>query len=126
MTVLERTNVRRRRRRTIGGPVDVVVVDLSFISLARVIPVLVALCQPGSPMVLLVKPQFEAGRVEVARGRGVITDPAIHDRVRDEVDAAAGRRPAAPSPAGSTRRSSAAKGNRELLVHAVTPGAVVQ
>ena len=61
----------------IGGRVDIVVGDLSFISLRVVIPSLVALCQPGRPMVLLVKPQFEAGRAEVSKGKGVITDPDV-------------------------------------------------
>ena len=82
-----------------------------------VIPVLVTLCQPGSPMVLLVKPQFEAGRAEVGRGRGVITDPAIHDRVRDEVDAAL----AAAGCAVVGWMDSpilGGEGNREFLVHA--------
>ena len=64
--MLERTNVRDATPDTIGGLVDVVVVDVSFISLRRGHPGARALCQPGSPMVLLVKPQFEAGRAEVA------------------------------------------------------------
>ena len=119
VVVLERTNIRAATPDTIGGLVDIVVVDVSFISLVVVIPVLVSLCQPGSPMVLLVKPQFEAGRVEVARGRGVITDPAIHARVQDEVGAALHAAGCAvvgwmdsPIKGG--------EGNRELLVHAVT------
>ena len=82
VTNLERVNVRHVGVDQIGGAVDVIVGDLSFISLRLVIPVLVGLCQPGAPMVLLVKPQFEAGRQEVDRGRGIITDPAIHERVR--------------------------------------------
>lgn len=86
--VLERTNVRDTTPATIGGLAEAVVVDVSFISLTVIIPVLVTLCQPGSPMILLVKPQFEAGRAEVSRGRGIITDPAIHARVRAEVGTA--------------------------------------
>ncbi len=62
VTVLERTNIRSATTAAIGGPVDAIVADLSFISLTKVIPTLVTLCHPGSPMVLLVKPQFEAGR----------------------------------------------------------------
>jgi 23S rRNA (cytidine1920-2'-O)/16S rRNA (cytidine1409-2'-O)-methyltransferase len=119
VVVLERTNIRDATPDTIGGLVDVVVVDVSFISLTVVIPVLVSLCQPGSPMVLLVKPQFEAGRAEVARGRGVIVDAAIHARVQDEVESAldaAGCRVVgwvdSPLKGG--------EGNRELLVHTVT------
>lgn len=90
VTNLERCNVRHVDVDRIGGPVEVIVGDLSFISLRLVIPTLVGLCQPGSPMVLLVKPQFEAGRREVDKGRGIITDAAIHDRVRAEVASALG------------------------------------
>jgi len=119
VTVLERANVRAATPTSVGGLVDGIVVDVSFISLRVIIPVLVELCQPGSPMVLLVKPQFEAGRVEVSRGRGVITDPVIHERVRAEIDAALRAAGAAvldwidsPLLGG--------QGNRELLVHALT------
>ncbi len=119
VTNLERTNVRHADVDTIGGPVEMVVGDLSFISLALVVPTLVSLCQPGAAMVLLTKPQFEAGRQEVARGRGVITDPAIHDRVRSEIDAAL-------VAAGCEVRGwtdspiRGAEGNVEFLVYATT------
>ena len=86
VTVLERTNIRHATVDTIGGLVDGAVTDVSFISLKPVIPVLAGLCKPGSLMVLLVKPQFEAGRAEVSRGRGIVSDPAIHARVREEID----------------------------------------
>lgn len=75
-------------------PCSLVVADLSFISLTKVLPAFFGSVssEPGfeTPvMVLLVKPQFEAGRVEVSRGKGVITDPEIHreacDTVRDAV-----------------------------------------
>ncbi len=122
VTVLERTNIRSATTATIGGPVDAIVADVSFISLAKVIPTLVTLCHPGAPMVLLVKPQFEAGRAEAGRGRGVIADPAIHDRVRGEIETAleaAGTTVVAWT--DSPIRGS--QGNREFLVHAVTgPG----
>lgn len=88
VAVLERTNIRHSTPDTIAGLVDGAVVDVSFISLTSIAAVLTTLCQPGSPMVLLVKPQFEAGRQEVARGKGVIADPEIHRRVVAEVDAA--------------------------------------
>ena len=121
---LERHNVRHTSVDQIGGPVDVVVGDLSFISLRLVIPTLTTLCQPGSPMVLLVKPQFEAGRQEVDRGRGIITDPAIHDRVRHEIDAALVA--AGCSVVGSTDSPiTGADGNREFLVHATTATTVI-
>ena len=74
--VLERTNARTLTSADIGGLVDVAVGDLSFISLGVVLPALAECVQPGGDMVLLVKPQFEAGRSEVGRG-GVVKDPAV-------------------------------------------------
>lgn len=79
--VHEQTDVRSVTSQSLGGPVDAVVGDLSFISLAKVLPALVACARPGAPLLLLVKPQFEAGRQEVSRGKGIITDPAIWRRV---------------------------------------------
>lgn len=120
VTNLERTNVRHIDIGEIGGPVDIVVGDLSFISLRLVISPLVSVCQPGSDMVLLVKPQFEAGRAEVGKGRGVITDPEIWKRIRDEVSEAFGSHGCTVS--GWTESPiTGADGNHEFLIHAVTP-----
>jgi 23S rRNA (cytidine1920-2'-O)/16S rRNA (cytidine1409-2'-O)-methyltransferase len=120
VTNLERTNVRTLDRATVDEPVDLVVGDLSFISLSLVMEPLVTVCKPGGSMVLLVKPQFEAGRSEVSRGRGVISDPAVHARVRDEIEAVA--RAAGCSVEGWTDSPvTGADGNREFLVHLVTP-----
>jgi 23S rRNA (cytidine1920-2'-O)/16S rRNA (cytidine1409-2'-O)-methyltransferase len=117
---VERTNIRDINRRMLGGPVDIAVGDLSFISLRLVIPPLVSVCQPGSSMVLLVKPQFEAGRAEVSRGRGVITDPEVWQRVQGEIEQAL--RLADCHVAGWTDSPiTGADGNREFLVHAVAP-----
>jgi 23S rRNA (cytidine1920-2'-O)/16S rRNA (cytidine1409-2'-O)-methyltransferase len=87
--VREQTDVRSVNNETIGGPVDLVVGDLSFISLKLVLGALVRVSRSGGPLLLLIKPQFEAGREEAAKGRGVITDPEIHRRVIDEVRDAA-------------------------------------
>jgi 23S rRNA (cytidine1920-2'-O)/16S rRNA (cytidine1409-2'-O)-methyltransferase len=87
--VRERTNVRSLDREALGGPVDLVVADLSFISLRTVLPVLVPLVEPGGDLVVLVKPQFEAGRPEAARGSGVIREPEVWRRVLEEVATAA-------------------------------------
>ncbi len=120
VTVIEGYNVRHLVAGDIGGPVPLVVADLSFISLRLVAAALVGACTPGADLVLLVKPQFEAGRVEVSKGRGVITDPAIHERVRAEVAAAL-------VAAGATVHGWIASpitggdGNVEFLVHATTP-----
>jgi 23S rRNA (cytidine1920-2'-O)/16S rRNA (cytidine1409-2'-O)-methyltransferase len=67
-------------------PVDLVVIDCSFISLRKVLPAAVAISSPLARIVALVKPQFEAGRAEVDKGAGVITDPAIHARVLAELE----------------------------------------
>jgi 23S rRNA (cytidine1920-2'-O)/16S rRNA (cytidine1409-2'-O)-methyltransferase len=113
---IERTNIRSLTTDEIGGPVDVLVADLSFISLRVVLTTLVSLARPASDLVLLVKPQFEAGREEASRGRGVITDAGIWRRVLGEVRAAATSQGAAmmgamPSPI------TGAEGNVEFLVH---------
>jgi 23S rRNA (cytidine1920-2'-O)/16S rRNA (cytidine1409-2'-O)-methyltransferase len=79
--VREQTDIRTLTVDDIDGPVDLVVGDLSFISLRLVLPALAALTVEQGQLLLLVKPQFEAGRQEAARGRGVITDPAIWRRV---------------------------------------------
>ena len=85
---LERTNLRTVEPSTLGPPCDLVVGDLSFISLALVLDTLMAASVPGAVFVLLVKPQFEAGRSEVSRGRGIIDSPEIWHRVLSEVSAA--------------------------------------
>jgi 23S rRNA (cytidine1920-2'-O)/16S rRNA (cytidine1409-2'-O)-methyltransferase len=116
----EKTNARYITVEAIGGPVDIVVGDLSFISLTLVIPALVSVCQPEAPMVLLVKPQFEAGRSEVSKGRGIITDPAIHERVKGEV-AEAFADNGCVLHQWTTSPITGADGNIEFLVHATAP-----
>lgn len=74
--VLERTNVRTLTPDAIGGPVDLVVADLSFISLATVLPALTACCSRDADIVPMVKPQFEVGKDRVGAG-GVVSDPAL-------------------------------------------------
>ena len=83
--VRERTDVRSIEPADVGGFVDVVVGDLSFISLKLAMPALFRLSTSETEILLLIKPQFEAGRVEVSRGRGVITNPLIWQRVLTEI-----------------------------------------
>lgn len=116
--VVERTNVRNATVETLGGvPVDLVTADLSFISLTVVAPVLAgSLARPGADLVVLVKPQFEAGRAEAARGRGVIRDPAVWRRCLEKVSSAFGQAGAAimgamPSPITGS------DGNVEFFLH---------
>jgi 23S rRNA (cytidine1920-2'-O)/16S rRNA (cytidine1409-2'-O)-methyltransferase len=117
VTNVERMNVRGITAAVTGGPVDIVVADLSFISLTTVIGALAGVCKPGAPMVLLVKPQFEAGRAEASRGRGVITDPTIWERVQSEItDALIAAQ--CDVVAWTVSPITGAEGNREFLVHA--------
>jgi 23S rRNA (cytidine1920-2'-O)/16S rRNA (cytidine1409-2'-O)-methyltransferase len=87
--ILEKTNARNL---TAGSfplpftPADVAVIDCSFISLKKILPAAVALLRRSGKIVALIKPQFEAGKAEADRGAGVITDPAIHERVLDELN----------------------------------------
>jgi len=90
VTVKERTNARHLTPGFFGAefqPFDLVVADCSFISLRMILPPAAPLLRPGGLMVALVKPQFEAGKQEVDRGEGVITDPAVHARVLAELEA---------------------------------------
>ncbi|HEX8803409.1 MAG TPA: SAM-dependent methyltransferase, partial [Acidimicrobiales bacterium] len=117
--VHERTNVRTLAPGDLGPPFDLVVADLSFISLRTVAPNLVGLAAPGADLVLLVKPQFEAGRQEAGRGRGVIRDPAVWRRVLGEVHAALRAHGAAMMGAMASPLRGA-DGNVEFLIHART------
>jgi 23S rRNA (cytidine1920-2'-O)/16S rRNA (cytidine1409-2'-O)-methyltransferase len=119
VVVLERTNVRHLAADAIGGPVELVVADLSFISLTTVLPALIGLARPGADLVLLVKPQFEAGRAEVSRGRGVIRDPDVRREVQRRIaDALHGAGATIMGWMESPLRG--ADGNIELFVHART------
>jgi 23S rRNA (cytidine1920-2'-O)/16S rRNA (cytidine1409-2'-O)-methyltransferase len=119
--VRERLNVRSLTPDDIDGSVDLVVADLSFISLRTVLPALLGVCQPGADLVLLVKPQFEAGRAEVSRGRGVVRDEAVRERVQHEIDDAL-RCTGATIMGWTQSPLPGADGNVELFVHARAPG----
>ncbi len=115
---MERTNLRHVAARDAGGPFEMLTGDLSFISLGTVMVSMVAMGERGAPIILLVKPQFEARRAEVSRGAGVITDPAIWERALVEVAgsaeaAGAGTRGAMVSPIRGGH------GNVEFLIHLV-------
>jgi 23S rRNA (cytidine1920-2'-O)/16S rRNA (cytidine1409-2'-O)-methyltransferase len=115
--VRERTNVRHLTADEVGGAARLVVADLSFISLVTVLDALLSLTEPGGEMVLLVKPQFEAGRAEVSRGRGVVRDPEVWRSVLHRVGTAVAVRGAAMM--GAMRSPiTGADGNVEFLLHA--------
>ena len=82
--VHEQTSARILTADHIPEPIDIIVCDASFISLAKVLERPLGFARPGAHLVALIKPQFEAGREEVGKG-GVVRDPAIHARVCREV-----------------------------------------
>ncbi len=94
VVVMEKTNARNLKPESFNAPgsplsplpSDLIVIDCSFISLRKILPPAVALLRPLGNIVALIKPQFEAGKAEVDKGEGVITDPAIHERVLREIE----------------------------------------
>ncbi len=94
--VMDKTNARDLTRASFPAPfsaADIVVIDCSFISLTRILPVAIDLLQPFGKIAALIKPQFEAGKAEADKGRGVISDPAIHARVLRELNEFVERQP---------------------------------
>ncbi len=115
VTVIERTNIRHADPLELGAPFGVVVADLSFISLALVAPQLAALGSGSSDWVLLIKPQFEAGRDLVGKG-GIIRDPEVHAiAIGQAIDALEADGIGAVGLVRSTITGT--EGNREFLVH---------
>jgi 23S rRNA (cytidine1920-2'-O)/16S rRNA (cytidine1409-2'-O)-methyltransferase len=113
--VREGVNARSLTRTDLPHLVDIVTIDVAFISLRHLFPVLPSLLAPDAHVVALVKPQFEAGRREVGKG-GLVTDPQVHEAVVARVTADAERSGLVrvgltPSPI------TGASGNREFLLH---------
>lgn len=117
---MERTNARILTRDTLPEAIDLATVDVSFISLAKVLGPISSTLAEGGAIVALVKPQFEAGRGRTERG--VVRDPAVHREVLERVIASAaeqrlGTRAVIASPILGPQ------GNREFLIHlAIGPG----
>jgi 23S rRNA (cytidine1920-2'-O)/16S rRNA (cytidine1409-2'-O)-methyltransferase len=86
VVVLERTNARSLNADIIGGAVEFTVVDASFIGLAKLAEAIVRSTKPGGQLLALVKPQFEVGKKEASRGKGVVRDPQVRSSA---IDAAA-------------------------------------
>lgn len=85
VVVMERTNARTLTAEQVGGGVDLVVVDASFIGLGKLLPALAACLIPGGHLLALIKPQFEVGREEATRHAGVIRDPILRQKAVDKV-----------------------------------------
>jgi 23S rRNA (cytidine1920-2'-O)/16S rRNA (cytidine1409-2'-O)-methyltransferase len=120
VVVLERQNIRYLDAERVPEPIELATIDASFISLKLVIPPVMNFLRPGAVLISLIKPQFEAGRVLVSKGAGVIRDPEVHREVCEAVaEFAAGLGfhliGTIPSPIQGP------KGNREFLMAAVAP-----
>ena len=83
VVVMERTNIRYVTPEQLGEPLDLSVVDVSFISLKIVLPAIKALLKPSGQVLCLIKPQFEAGKEKVGK-KGVVRDPQTHQQVLDQ------------------------------------------
>ena len=115
VSVLEGVNARALTAADVPHAVDIVVIDVSFISLGHILPPLPPFMNAGADIVALVKPQFEAGRDEVGK-HGLVTDPAVHDAVIARVTMqaeAAGLTRIAMAPSAIT----GATGNQEFFLH---------
>jgi 23S rRNA (cytidine1920-2'-O)/16S rRNA (cytidine1409-2'-O)-methyltransferase len=115
----EKTNARHLQPAGLGEPVSLLTVDVSFISVTLLLPALLPCLAPGGEAIILVKPQFEAGRAQVGKG-GIIRDESVRlaavERVRAAVTAAGATVTGVlPSPLLG------ADGNQEYLLHALTP-----
>jgi 23S rRNA (cytidine1920-2'-O)/16S rRNA (cytidine1409-2'-O)-methyltransferase len=111
----ENTNARYLTSEIIPAPVEIVVCDVSFISVTLLIPVLAPFLAPGGDWVILVKPQFEVGRGNIGKG-GIVRDPKLHEqacaRVREAIESHGFRTELVDSPIAGM------EGNREFLMHA--------
>lgn len=115
VVVREQTNARYLQPADVGEAVDLIVCDVSFISVTLILPVLPPILQPAGEMVILIKPQFEAGRGEVGKG-GIVRDAAVRHaacgRVKSAVEALGFRSEIIDSPILG------AEGNHEFLLYA--------
>ena len=113
--VHERVNARALTAADVPHAVDLVTIDVSFISLGLILPALPPFLTPGADVIALVKPQFEAGRKDVGK-HGIVTDPAVHESVLARVTAeaqATGFSRVAMAPSAIT----GATGNQEFFLH---------
>jgi len=119
VVVMEKTNARAVTPASFPPPfqaADLVVIDCSFISLRKILPPAVALVRASAKIIALVKPQFEAGKAEADKGAGVIRDPAIHERVMQELREFVAARPDLKWRGETESPLLGPAGNKEFLV----------
>ncbi len=116
---MERTNIRHMSRDALPQAADLATIDVSFISLKIVVPVVRGFLSPAGAMVALIKPQFEVGKGQVGKG-GVVRDPALHESVIDSLKAFFQQQGLDPSPAIASPILGP-KGNQEFLIQLDLP-----
>jgi 23S rRNA (cytidine1920-2'-O)/16S rRNA (cytidine1409-2'-O)-methyltransferase len=121
VVVLERLNARYLTRAEIPEPVDIITCDASFIGLATVLPAPLALAAEKAQLVVLIKPQFEAGSAHVGKG-GVVRDPAVHRAVCKRAAAWVAAQPGWSVVGIIESPIRGPEGNREFLLHAGRSG----
>jgi 23S rRNA (cytidine1920-2'-O)/16S rRNA (cytidine1409-2'-O)-methyltransferase len=120
VVVLEQINARHLSREHVPEPVDLVVTDVSFISLELALPTALALARPGASLIALIKPQFEVGKGQVGKG-GVVRDPALHQAVCARIARWLGEEQGWRVLGVSESPITGPKGNREFLIGARRP-----
>jgi len=118
VVVMERTNARYLTRADLPEPIDLAVIDASFISLKLLIPPLLTLFRENAAILALIKPQFEVGRGKVGK-KGVVHDPAMHQEVQEEI-ASFGKTLGLKNCGIIPSPILGPKGNREFLIYLVT------
>jgi 23S rRNA (cytidine1920-2'-O)/16S rRNA (cytidine1409-2'-O)-methyltransferase len=121
VVVLEKLNARRLSREHVAEPVDLVVCDVSFISLELVLPAALALAGPGARLIALIKPQFEVGKDQVGKG-GVVRDAALHEAVCARISRWLAAQPGWGVQGVIESPITGPKGNREFLIAAARSG----
>jgi 23S rRNA (cytidine1920-2'-O)/16S rRNA (cytidine1409-2'-O)-methyltransferase len=109
-------NARYLKADDVGSPIELVVMDVSFISVVKVLPAVAGVAQNGTEFLLLVKPQFELEKREVGKG-GIVRDPQLHHKAVERVASAASQAGLELLGAGPSRVAGA-EGNQEFFLHA--------
>ena len=122
VVVREGLNARYLKPTDIGEPVDLVTIDVAFISVEKILPAVVACARPGAVFLILVKPQFELTRRQVGKG-GIVRDPALHVQAVEKVRRAAAALGLEEMDVRESRLPGA-EGNREFFLRATLRRAV--
>jgi 23S rRNA (cytidine1920-2'-O)/16S rRNA (cytidine1409-2'-O)-methyltransferase len=124
VVVIDGVNARSLSAREVPEPCGIATLDVSFISVLKILPALRALLAPAADVLVLVKPQFEVGRFRVGRG-GVVSDPALHQQAVRDVAWAAQREQGYALVAVCPSPITGAEGNREFFLHLRREGAAL-